>query len=136
MYQFNKKMNMEDNNQLYVIIESDILKNNKINNTTKICYAYIQYFSNNKYGYCFLTRKKLANLLNITDRNLRKIIKILIENKYIMIIKKNNRSYLMPTINQAIRKRQIQSDNNFSDILNSTAYFFNNFNYNWLDEEE
>lgn len=111
---------------LYVVIESDVLQNKDLTSTAKIAYAYIQFYANNKYGYCFLTEKKLAEKINISVRQLRFIIKDLVKCNYITLIRKNNRLYIMPTINKTINDRKERIQNLKESI----------FTYDWLNEED
>lgn len=109
----------------YVIIENDILKNNELTSTDKITYAYIQYYSNNSKGYCFLTIEQLAEKINITYRQLQNIINKLIKFNYIVRVKTKHRVYLMPTVNNIIRQRDKQNESKTSL-----------FSYNWLEDDE
>lgn len=106
----------------FTIIESSVLLNNDLTNTDKILYSIISSFSNNKKGYCFVRYSELAKYSGIKKRQLYHIINKLEKINLITRYKKDNRYYLMPTINlMSKNKKKIMEENRFY--------------YNWLDEE-
>lgn len=115
---------MEKNeSSFYVIIESDLLKDKRISNTTKIVYAFISNYSNNKHGYCYLSYRQLMEVVGLSKPQFIRCINKLMEFNYITKIKKTNRTYLQPVINKAISMRKHSSNKNIEI-----------FDYDWLNE--
>lgn len=103
-------------------MESDIITSD-ISDKAKIAYSIISSYSNNKAGYCYLTYKQMADILKITIRQFYRCLKELKDKNYINIVYKNNRAYLMPTINS------------FVDLRSKNPKQFNEvFNFDWLNE--
>lgn len=108
----------------YVSIESVILLDQELTSTDKIVYGIISVFSMNKDGYCYLRRGKIAELCNITKRNLFYCLKRLLDKQYITKKIVNDKVYLMPTSNAFIKMREEKK------IPVET------FDYDWLKEED
>lgn len=106
----------------YVVLESDLILDNRINSTTKIVYAVISNYSNNKNGYCYLTYRQLAEITQLKKRQFFYCIDDLVKYNYLTKIKKGNRTYLMPTMNKVIATRKYKNENN------------NLFDYDWLKD--
>ncbi|MDD2505668.1 MAG: helix-turn-helix domain-containing protein [Bacilli bacterium] len=114
---------MENQKSFYIVMESDIITSD-ISDKAKIIYAIVSSYSNNEFGYCYLTYKQIAELLKISVRQFYRCLSELKEKNYLNIIYKNNRAYLIPTINKFIELRKSEP-----------AKFKEIFNYNWLDEQ-
>ena len=116
---------MENQKSFYVTLESDLIFNNNFNSTVKILYAVICFYSNNENGFCYLTYKQLAKIMKITERQIYRSVLELKKHNFINVIKKHNRSYLMPTINQFVELRNKEPEK-IKEI----------FNYDWLNNHE
>lgn len=118
---------MEDENKSwYVTLESDLIFDCRINSTTKILYAIISSYSNNKNGFCYLNHKKLMELVNLKKRQFYYCLNDLKKYKYISTKKINNRVYLMPVINILIENRLSEPNVEKKEI----------YEYDWLNNLE
>ena len=118
---------METSSQksFYVMIESELLIDQRLTSTEKIIYGIISNYSNNDKGYCFLTYRQIAELLNIQKRTLYYAINNLITCDYITKLTTNQRTYLMPTSNLMLKMRK-KDPERFRAL----------FSYNWLEDDE
>lgn len=123
---------MKDLNDInfFVSIESIILTNKNLTNTDKILYGIISAFSLNKNGYCYLKNKQISDFMGIKERNLHYCINKLIQEGYIIKIKKNTRVYYKTTTNAFIQMRERKKKN-----INNNLIFDNEVDYDWLEEE-
>lgn len=117
-------MKNDDTRSFYVILESNLLLDNRISDKEIRVYALISNYANNKNGYCYLSYSQLYNILNISKRHFIRCLNNLVELNYITKIKKNNRVYLAPIINKTIMLR------NYNQKMNDL------FDYDWLNERE
>ncbi len=114
---------MEENKSFYAILESDLIFDKRINPTTKLVYAVISNYSNNKNGYCYLNHFQLAVMIGITKRQMTRCVYDLKKYNYITIVRKKNRYFLMPTINVITELRK-------KAPINTEL-----FEYDWLNEK-
>lgn len=110
----------------YVVLESDLLKDRRISNTTKIVYAFISNYSNNRHGYCYLSYGQLREIIGLSKPQFIRCVNALMEYNYITKVKKNNRTYLQPVINKVIARREYGSKYNVKEL----------FDYDWLVERD
>ena len=112
---------MVDQKSFYVVLESDLIFNQRLSDKSKILYSIICLYANNEQGYCYLTYKQLIKLLNVKKRQFYYLLNSLKKEKYITIVKKNNRAYIMPTINKFV---EVRKNKPIKEI----------FDYDWLNE--
>lgn len=113
----------------FVVIESQILTDNRIKANEKLLYSYICLLTNNKKLSCFATSKYLASIFNVTDRQIRTYLKNLKKYGYINItIENNNKRIINTTINTFLEKRKDLNDELSEEIFN--------FDFNWLNEKD
>ena len=103
----------------YTILESELIFDKRLSPTCKILYAIICSYSNNSNGYCYLRYSQLANMIGLSIRQFRRCISDLRILNYITIFNRNNRNFIMPTINKAVEDRK--NNNNWIE-------------YDWLEE--
>lgn len=80
---------MSDKKSFYAIIPAFVRYDSDLSSTSKLIYAEISALCNEK-GYCWATNQYFSSLFNISDRQVRNILKQLCEKKYIEIIIEKN----------------------------------------------
>lgn len=110
-------------NGKFIVIENDILKNEKLSNTAKIVYAYIVSLSY-KSGYCYSNNDYLCKLTKLKKRQLQNCLSNLKRFNYISTTVINHKRIISPTINNFIKNRDVENQQ------------INLIDYDWLDEEE
>ena len=126
-------MKIEEQN-LFFILESSVLFDDRLKDKEKILYSIICFYSNNSKGYCYLKNKQLIEMMKITEQYFYKIVKNLIQLGYVKSIKAKDRSYLSPLAYsiyiEAAETRKKEHEEVLKKIGNK------NFDYDWLNEEE
>ena len=126
-------MKTEEQN-LFFILESSVLFDDRLKDKEKILYSIICFYSNNGKGYCYLKNSQLIEMMKITKKYFYTMIKNLTRVGYIKSIKAKNRSYLSPLAYsiyiEAAEKRKKEHEEVMEKIGNK------NFDYDWLNEEE
>ena len=116
---------MEESKSWYVVIESDLIMNKDISCQAKILYAIIVLHAQNKSGYCYLTYEQLANILNVSVRQIYRNVNELVKNNFVTIIKGKYRNYFKPIINTLIENRE--------KLINLPL---EQLEFNWLENED
>lgn len=73
----------------YAILPAYVRYDKDLSSTTKLLYAEITALCNEK-GYCWATNKYFSDLYSVSDRQVQRILKQLVDKKYIKIIIDNN----------------------------------------------
>ena len=76
---------MQENNLKGLWIPYDILTNEKLSDKEKYIYSLILFFSKNE-NYCTITNKYIANIVNLSDTRVSKLISSLSRKKYVQVI--------------------------------------------------
>ena len=114
---------MQENNLKGLWIPYEILTNKHLNDKEKYIYSLILFFSKNN-GYCTITNKYIANIVNLSDTRVSKLISSLSKKKYVQVI-----TNFKDTTRQIINRKIIplvKYDN--LTYLKSTSYIDNNNN--------
>ena len=111
-------------NGKFIVIEYDVLDNDKLSNTEKIVYAYIVALSHDK-GYCYSTNEYLCKLTKLKLRQLQYCLANLKRFNYISYSVIKNKRIITPTINSFIDYRE--SNNQNKEPM---------YDYDWLNESE
>lgn len=107
----------------FIVIEFDVLNNEKLTNTEKILYGFICVLAQNNKSGCFASTQYLCEITKLKPRQLKYCLAHLKELNYIKIKIVKNRRFIVPTINEFIEKRA-QANKNIQLL-----------DYNWLEEE-
>ena len=90
----------------YVVIESQVILDQRLNETDKIMYGIISALSSNKKGECYATNSYLARFMNCDIRTIQRAIAKLKECNYIKTeIIDNGKRVVKTTINEFIINR-------------------------------
>ena len=76
---------MQENNLKGLWIPYEILTNEKLSDKEKYIYSLILFFSKND-GYCTITNKYLATIINLSDTRVSKLVSSLSRKKYVQVI--------------------------------------------------
>lgn len=76
---------MQENNLKDLWIPYEILTNEKLSDKEKYIYSLILFFSKND-NYCTITNKYIANIINLSDTRVSKLISSLSRKKYVQVI--------------------------------------------------
>lgn len=76
---------MQENNLKGLWIPYEILTNEHLNDKEKYIYSLILFFSKND-GYCTITNKYIANIVNLSDTRVSKLVSSLSKKKYVQVI--------------------------------------------------
>ena len=76
---------MQETNLKGVWIPIEIFTNEDLSDKERNIYSLVLFFSK-KDGYCTITNKFLANLLNLSDTRVSKLVSILVKKKYVKVI--------------------------------------------------
>ncbi len=76
---------MQENNLKGLWIPYKILTNENLNDKEKYIYSLILFFSKND-GYCTITNKYIATIVNLSDTRVSKLVSSLSKKKYIQVI--------------------------------------------------
>ena len=76
---------MQENNLKGLWIPYEILTNEHLSDKEKYIYSLILFFSKND-GYCTITNKYIANIVNLSDTRVSKLISSLSKKKYVQVI--------------------------------------------------
>lgn len=76
---------MQENNLKGLWIPYEILTNEHLSDKEKYIYSLILFFSKNN-GYCTITNKYIANIVNLSDTRVSKLISSLSKKKYVHVI--------------------------------------------------
>lgn len=109
----------------YVVIEFDILNNEKLSNTEKILYGFITVLASNSPKGCFASTKYLCDLMKLKPRQLKNCLANLKKFNYITCRIVKNKRYIVPTINQFLDHRE--KTNEQQQQL---------FDYDWLNDSD
>lgn len=113
-------------NGKFIVIEYDILDNDKLSNTEKIVYAYIVALSHDR-GYCYSNNEYLCKLTKLKKRQLQYCLANLKNFNYISTTVIKNKRIITPTINNFINNRDEENENKSK---------LNLIDYNWLEDSE
>lgn len=114
---------MQENNLKGLWIPYEILTNESLSDKEKYIYSLILFFSKNS-GYCTITNKFLANIVNLSDIRVSKLVSSLSKKKYVQVI-----TNFQDTTRQIISRKIIplvKYDN--PTYSKSTTYIGNNDN--------
>ena len=92
---------MQENNLKGLWIPYEILTNEKLADKEKYIYSIILFFSKNE-GYCTLTNKYIANIINLSDSRVSKWISSLVKKKYIKVDSKFQNEIKQITIRKIV----------------------------------
>ena len=138
---------MQENNLKGLWIPYEILTNEKLSDKEKYIYSLILFFSKNE-NYCTITNKYIANIVNLSDTRVSKLISSLSRKKYVQVItnfqdttrqiisrkiiplvKYDNPNYSKSTT--SISKNDYTSSQNYTNnIVKTNKYINNNNKYN------
>ena len=76
---------MQDNNLKWLWIPYEILTNENLSDKEKHIYSLILFFSKTD-GYCAITNKYIATIVNLSDTRVSKLISSLSKKKYVQVI--------------------------------------------------
>ncbi len=76
---------MQESNLKGIWIPIEILTNANLSDKERNIYSLVLFFSK-KDGYCTITNKFLANLLNLSDTRVSKLVSSLVKKKYVQVI--------------------------------------------------
>ena len=76
---------MKENNLKGLWIPYEILTNEKLSDKEKYIYSLILFYSKND-GYCTITNKYLATIVNLSDTRVSKLVSSLSRKKYVQVI--------------------------------------------------
>ena len=76
---------MQENNLKGLWIHYEILTNEHLSDKEKYIYSLILFFSKND-GYCTITNKYIATIVNLSDTRVSKLISSLSKKKYVQVI--------------------------------------------------
>ena len=114
---------MQENNLKGLWMPYEILTNEKLSDKEKYIYSLILFFSKND-GYCTITNKYIATIVNLSDTRVSKLISSLSKKRYVQVI-----TNFQDTTRQIINRKIIplvKYDNPTN--LKSTSYIDNNNN--------
>lgn len=97
----------------YAILPANVRYDKDITPNAKLLYAEITALCNEK-GYCWATNDYFADLYNISDRTIRRLISQLSDKKYIVVELTDNTKRKI-YINSDSKTTLKQNDNNFID---------------------
>lgn len=126
----------------YAILPAYVRYDKELSSTAKLLYAEITALCNEK-GYCWATNQYFSDLYSVSDRQIRRILKQLVDKKYIKIVidKNTNRKiFLIDTPDKNVQggrtKMSIGADKNVlhNNKMNNKSNTSNN-NTNELEEE-
>ena len=137
---------MQENNLKGLWIPYEILTNEKLSDKEKYIYSLILFFSKNE-NYCTITNKYIANIVNLSDTRVSKLISSLSRKKYVQVItnfqdttrqiisrkiiplvKYDNPNYSKSTT--SISKNDYTSSQNYTNNIVKTNKYINNNKYN------
>lgn len=116
-----EKKNHILNDNSFIVIESAVLLNENLKHSDKLLYGYIVAFSRIT-GYCYLSTKRLCELMGLKERQIRYCLSRLKKFNYITIDVIKNKRLITPSINKFISDREKK---NKIDL----------YDYDWLNEE-
>lgn len=137
---------MRENNLKGLWIPYEILTNEHLSDKEKHIYSLILFFSKND-GYCTITNKYIATIVNLSDTRVSKLISSLSKKKYVQV-KTNFQDTIRQIINRKIiplvkydnpayskSTRHIDSNNNSPSRKDTNTFgennkYINNNNYN------
>ena len=73
----------------YAILPAYVRYDKELSSTAKLLYAEITALCNEK-GYCWATNQYFSDLYNVSDRQIRNLLKVLVDKNYIKIIIEQN----------------------------------------------
>lgn len=76
---------MDNKRSFYAILPAYVRYDNELSSTSKLFYAEITALCNEK-GYCWATNSYFSTLFSISDRQVRNILKQLVDKSYIKVI--------------------------------------------------
>ncbi len=76
---------MQENNLKGLWMPYEILTNENLSDKEKYIYSLILFFSKND-GFCTITNKYIANIVNLSDTRVSKLISSLTKKKYVQVI--------------------------------------------------
>ena len=131
----------------YAVIPATVRYDSDLSSTAKLLYAEITSLTNSK-GYCWATNGYFMKLYNISDRQVRNLLKQLSDKKYIALHLENNKNRKIfindtPEINfrGGGKKFPGTPEINFlhNNKMNNKKNKYNNmndefFDYDWLNE--
>ena len=80
----------------FAIIHEDVMQDETLKPADKYLYAIITLFAQNNIGACWATNEQFNQYLNISEREIRNILKKLNHNKHILIYRNNKIRYIIP----------------------------------------
>lgn len=114
---------MQENNLKGLWIPYEILTNEKLSDKEKYIYSLILFFSKSD-GYCTITNKYIATIVNLSDTRVSKLISSLSKKNYVQVI-----TNFQDTTRQIINRKIIPLVKyNNPTCLKSTSYIDNNNN--------
>lgn len=146
---------MQENNLKGLWIPYEILTNENLSDKEKYIYSLILFFSKND-GFCTITNKYIATIINLSDTRVSKLISSLSKKKYVQVItnfqdttrqiinrkiiplvKYDNPTYLKPTShidnsNNSSSRKDINTFGKNNKYINNNKYnnYKNRFNDN------
>ncbi len=134
-----------DKRSFYAILPACVRYDKELSSTSKLLYAEITALCNER-GYCWATNKYFTNLFGVSDRQVQRILKQLLDKKYIYVLierQKYRRIYIInPDKNVAVSTTKMSGnyDKNVAhNIINNNKKeyekdnFIPLFDYDWLN---
>ena len=105
----------------YLVVERDLLLDNRLSNTAKLLYAYIVLLTNNASESCYATNRYLAKVFDVSISSIKRYLNELQKTSYITINISDDRRCIK-TISHIVAEHR-------DEIMEM-------FDYNWLDDDE
>lgn len=138
----------ENKPNFYAILPANVRYNKELSSTAKLLYAEITALCNDK-GYCWATNQYFVDLYDVSDRQIRNILKSLVDNNLVkIIITKNKFRHIFiidPEKNFLVTRKKTSgvAEENFlhNNIINNKKEYKEGeykelFDYDWLNEKE
>lgn len=116
---------MKENNLKGLWIPYEILTNEKLSDKEKYIYSLILFFSKND-GYCTITNKYLATIVNLSDTRVSKLVSSLSKKKYVQVI-----TNFQDTTRQIISRKIIPLVKYDNPIYSKTTTVMDKCNYSY-----
>ena len=87
---------INETNNRFAILHEDVMQDDELKPADKYLYAIITLFSQNSLGVCWATNEQLNQYMNISEREIRNILKKLNTKKHILIYRNSKYRYIIP----------------------------------------
>ena len=117
----------------YTKLYHNILEEKSLNLCEKVIYSIIDSYCQ-AYDICFISNKKLASTINVSELTIKRAIKHLKDKHYISTwkLKKDNKQYRAITTNKSI----FEDKNELNKFKREIHKKIELFDYDWLNERD